>query len=602
MRPLIAVLMLSCACSAEDLAAWEASRPALVELSHTDKAQLREGMVIIHVTRALRNDGPPGVELTETIDLPEGGIVTSFQGAKGELLEATEADARWDALLSPGDAAPATSASLRWKEVNQVELKLFGLATGETITIDYDIQVPPQFIDGEWRVDQFRFPREPINKVEAKWALLRLAPNRTLWRLELDAAEIFEPAPVKPNVVFAIDASHSQGEAGIAAQLDLVAPYLAHAPDAQVEIVVYRRYAERLFHRFIPAADAIAAVRTLHLKPGNGSNLDRAAQAAADALKETTGPARVVLMTDEQLRDGFHPADAISAFRDTVVHVLARSFVDDRALELTRIENTPLADIAVGGIFARIDGDVRHLDTAPDALLHLVRPTHLDHFSVGDLDVPATLEPGDSLRYAAITDAPAGELTIRGQLWSVPYEQTVRADAALTRWLPGIAIGSRELEYQLEDDEVLALARGVRAVSRMTSYLASPPLAGASTIGQEAQRLALHGFGTRSSCGCGGAFSSGCSGVRVAGPAPDCVEALQALLVATANCGPGDVAIETTGDEIVDVISDDACLTEAAWALRLPPLFTRHDTYALSMRRTSAADASAGTGSTRTPD
>ena len=80
---------------------------------------------------------------------------------------------------------------------------------------------------------------------------------------------------IERNVVFAIDASHSEGPEGIAAQLELIEPYLANVPDAQVELVICRRHAERLFGRFVPASDVarlLASTQAERLAPGNGSN------------------------------------------------------------------------------------------------------------------------------------------------------------------------------------------------------------------------------------------------------------------------------------------------------------------------------------------
>ncbi len=577
------------ACSAEDLEAFESNREPLVELSHTVDARLHEGIVILRVTDQLRNDGPIGTELTRTIDLPAGGVVTAFHTSASrdaELLELADAEARWEALLSPGDAAPATSASMRWVQPGQVELRVFGLGAGEVLTVSYDVQVPPRYEQGQWRVDGLTFPRGDIDRVDAKWALLPLGPGRTLWRLELDAAQLFQSAPVRPNVVFAIDASHSQGEAGIKAQLELIGPYLAHVPDAQVELIVYRRFAERVFNRFLPVSEVAAMIAGLpkeRLAPGNGSNLDLAAQLAA-----STAATRVVLMTDEALRDGFD-GSTVAFPSTTVVHVLARSFSGTGGLQLQRDDESPLAALAKGGIFARVDGTP---DGDPEALLGLVRPLTLDHFSVeapglGELDTPGTLEQGDSLRFAAIAEAPPAEITVRGQLWSVPQTFHVKIDPALSRWLPGIAIGDYQLEYQLNDDEVLAVARLARAVSPMTSYLAVPAQAGASTIGLTSQTIGLGMIGT-GGCGCGGYSSSGCSGIRVAGVKPDYAAALAELFAgAFASCGPGVLRLEATADEIVDVAvesGDAACLTEAAWAIRLTPVFTHHETYVVSSR------------------
>ena len=97
-------------------------------------------------------------------------------------------------------------------------------------------------------------------------------------RLEVDVAPEVRPLPKRAQVVFVIDASYSIGEDGLAAQLALVRAYLAHVPDAEVELVAYRRRAQRVFGTFVRATDLDAALAKHPIALGNGSALDDGAR------------------------------------------------------------------------------------------------------------------------------------------------------------------------------------------------------------------------------------------------------------------------------------------------------------------------------------
>jgi hypothetical protein len=621
-------------CSEADLDRLPLDAAAISELTHAVTVRMHRGSLILTVKREFRNDTGTYRELTQPLGLPDGAIVTSFRvGTEAVLLGAEDATTRWSELTSPGAAAPTTSAILEWSSSGELTLGLFGVSPFATLPVEYDIQLPPSYEAGGWAfvyprddaagaapsfdltrtpgasVDgtTVRLPRAPIDHTDAKWALYRLGSDRTMWRFELDAAQILEPAPVRPNVVFVIDASHSQRAEGIAAQLQLLEPYLSHVPDAQVEIILYRRFAERLFNRFIPASDVarmLASTPPERLKPGNGSNLDLGARLAAEALAQVGGVGRIILFTDEELRDDFSSAATISdlqqAPRDTVVHLVAR----DRHCgtgELTeeRVEGDPLGLVAAasGGVFLRISGQPGA--QAPATMLSLVRPTRIDDFQVeakgldtDRLDAPATLLEGDTLRFTAIASRPPTEVTVTGKIWAREYRKVVPIDPDLSQWMPGLAIGLSEVESQLSDDEVLTAARTTQAVSRMTSYLAAQPMAGASTIGALDGDLVDHGFG---SMGCGGTSTSTCGGgFRLAQRPPDLVPLLRRLMSeGIAACAQthgvdapeGSVTIEATDDEVVSVQTTAAsgplaaCLAEVAWSVRLTEAFARHRTY-----------------------
>ncbi|MDP1823829.1 MAG: hypothetical protein Q8L48_11315 [Archangium sp.] len=639
------------ACSPEDLAGLQPRGNANVnEVSHTVAVRFDTGAARLKVKRQLRNDSPGFQALNRHLALPDGAIATSLRvGTNGRwpepgtLTSSEDAAARWDLLTSPGNAAPSTLGMLQWSWSGGLDLDLFGLAPGATVDVEYDVELSPEYDSGElhfdlpredpvdgWLPPQFelgsaaltevldeegegesttlrlRQPWSPRDVADVRWATFPIDTDRTLWRLEIDAAAELERAPVRPNVVFVVDASHSEGAAGIAAQLELIAPYLENARDAQVEIVIYRRFAERLFGRFVAAADVarlLAATPAERLVPGNGSNLERGAGLAAQALAQVGGTGRVVLFTDEQLRHAFSNDETVSVLRaaprDTVVHVVARGEAYGAELDERRDDDAPLSPIAAahGGIFLRVDGHAENPVLSADTLLGLVRPIRIDSFAVEAagldeaLSVDSTLREGSAVRQTALSAQPPAELTLTGKIWAREYRRVVTIDPGLANRLPGIAVGDDDVRGQLSDDELRTVAFVSHAVSPVTSYLAVPPDAAPSTVGQleiGSGGLGMRGFGCS---GCGG--STSCGWGRV-GRSPDFEALLRALLdPGVAACAQrfgeqrAHLRLEATADEVVDVAvtaqteAMSECLAEAAWAVRLSPEFRAHSTFEL---------------------
>ena len=643
MRKTLAAAVLSLvACSPQDLGEMSAP-PGVTELSHRVAVRFEQGATLLTVTRELRNDTAQYQQLNHKLALPEGAIATALRiGAAAQmLLSSEEADQRWSELTSPGDAAPSTLGLLHWS--SGPELGLFGLAPGEAVHVEYDLEVPLVYEASEWQFEyplgdlgsspEFHFPRalaasveevrdapielggtvsgyrihQPraaIDQAEAHWATYPLGASRTLWRLELDAAPVLEPAPVRPKVVFVIDGSHSEGPEGISAQLEVLPAYLASVPEAQVEVVVYRRFAERLFGHFVPASEVPRrlALEAARLAPGNGSNLELGARAAVDAL--ASGPGRILIFTDEALRDGFENQAAIAelskAAPGTIVHLVARESGSEQLTE-SRDDEATLAPIAAagGGIFLRVAGHTEDPKLAATVLLGLVRPIRIDHFVVeakglnaDQIDAPSELLEGSTLRATAIAEQVPEQVTLTGKIWARDFRRVVPIDFNLADRMPGFAIGNTEVLDQLSEDETRTAAMASRAVSPYTSYLSAGADAAPSTIGVVA---AEYGFGSRGfGCfGCRGGSSTHCGIRGAAGRAPDYNRVLQELLAAgVASCGgaPGaSIRIEATGDEVVEVEVGAAssqlasCLTEAAWRIRLTPIFSAHRTYQVDL-------------------
>lgn len=616
----VAALVSLLACSPEDLAGVQPEHTGVTELSHVITVHFVEGSVRLEVTRELRNDSDGSRAFSRLLNVPTGAIATGLRLQRGTerfpapLSTQEQVAAQWDLLTSPGESEPVPLGKLEWMYDGELTLELFGLPPRETITVGYDLLLAPSYEAGVVGFDfplqmaglQPRFERadavesvdgfvvrrqhftEPV--ADLRWATSQLDTDRTLWRFEVDAAPVLEPAPKDPRVVFVVDASHSEGPEGIAAQLELVAPYLANTPDARVEVVVTRRFAERLFGRFVPADDVARLLKesSAKLTPGNGSNLDDGAALAVRALSEVGGPARVVLFTDERLRGSFSAEATIErlsgAPRDTVLHVVSRTSETAGALRLQRNDGASLSPLAAstGGIFVKATGHLSD-DEAAVTMRELVRPVRVDDFKVEAEGLEPifddVLSEGSTLRLHGLEANPPEFVTVTGKIWAREFRRVVPVDRSLAQRLPGLAIGERDLRSQLSDDEVRSAAFLAQAVSPFTSYLAAPPNAAPSNAGTFLGGTG--GYGTSSRCG-GCSMRTHC-GLRLGHVMRDLRPVLRRLLEpGVAACeaklneaAQGQVSVEATGDEVVDVFVTDAspamsaCLTEAAWAIRL---------------------------------
>lgn len=636
-KPTLAVVLFLSSCSPEALEALERHDEQVNELSHHVQVRFDDGSARLTVTRKFRNDTLQYQELTRQLQLPDDAIATSLRVStgtaaplSGTLTTAEDAAARWDLLTSFGDAAPSVVAKLDWGTEGALDLALFGLAPGETATVEYDLELRPHYFAGELsfeyprdeegpapeflgadRIDtengsRLRVSRDFVEPFTARWATYPLEVDRSLWRLELDVKAQLAPTPVRPNVVFVIDGSHSEGPEGIAAQLELIEPYLANVREAQVEVVIYRRFAERLFGRFVTGSDVARLLATLppeRLAPGNGSNLELGARLGAEALAGAGGvTSRMVIFTDQQLPFGFTNARAIEAVsaapRDTIVHVVERSGGESGELAERRDDAAQLSPLAAstGGVFFHLDGRALDPVLSADTMLGLVRPIRIDSLDLHVEGVEAlgdegSLSEGSSIRRMDVGAAPGEELVITGKLWAQELRQVVRLDRRLADQLPGLSIGDDSIRWALSDDELRTVASVSHAVSPVTSFFSAPPDAAASTVGRT---IGLGLLGSGGSIGCGGVSNSTRCGFGFARQGPDFDTLLRGLIAPAVNAcrqhGEPKLAnlkLEATGDEIVEVdVGAESpelaeCLIEGLWLLRLTPEFTGHRVYQL---------------------
>ena len=418
-------------------------------------------------------------------------------------------------------------------------------------------------------------------------------------RLEIDTSRELVPAPKHAQVVFVLDASYTMRDEGMQAQLAVVHAYLSHVPDAEVELVAVRRHAARVFGSFVRADDlehALAdATARGALALGNGSSLDDGARLAAQLVADRKGPRRVVMFSDELVREGLDATVAQAAFRglpaDAIVHVVVPRVDGDDRMALQRDDGATFAPLATRhhGIYVDLLGAPTTAAKALEPLaLELVRPTRIERLAVAGVtddpdspQVPPLLREGDGVRAMWLAKTAPSSVVVTGMLWSDPVRAEVSASSVFSRQTAALVFGADQ-QTDLSPDEMRRLAFAGGAVSPVTSYVAAEPGTRPSPLGFDGGGT---GWGTLGS-GRYGTIGYGMGG-GTARTRPDV-----ASLVDSAACVRDTLAadvvleVETTRDEIVDVRNLGAdspratCLVEATWHARLDSRFDLdHDTF-----------------------
>jgi subtilisin-like proprotein convertase family protein len=394
-------------------------------------------------------------------------------------------------------------------------------------------------------------------------------------RLEVDVAPQVRPLPKRAQVVFVVDASYSIGEDGLAAEIALIRAYLSHVPDAEVEVVAYRRRAERVFGSFVRATEVDAALAMHPIKLGNGSAIDEGSRLAASLLATRSGPRRVVIASDELLRTSLtDPAIGLAALpADAVVHVVQPILDHDDQIALTRDDTDWLAPLATRhhGIFAELHGfPAPSLNKLAPAVLELVRPTRIDQLEVAGIEVAdKELREGTSLRIMVDTKAAPEHVVLTGKLWSDRVRREVDVGGRFSRQTAAFVFGEGGFD-SLSNDEMMKVAWMGRAVSPVTSYVAFEPGTRPSPIGIPFESQAFGGVGAGR--GHGSLLPGYATRIQ-----PDLKSLLDVAACERSAKPPAGwhvaLVVETTKDEVVDVAgAADAmgrCLAEQVWALRL---------------------------------
>jgi len=540
-------------------------------ITHTYKSDLRVELVTPQGKRVVVHDHAGGdandIRGVQTVALPAGttGAGTWRLVAIDEAALDTGSIDRF--ALSFGSGADATSAQ----------------------SVDTPVFIPdaPEGDGDESGVATIAITSPSIERWLARFGRVVASPAHAFARLEIDVAPQLSQLPKRAQVVFVLDASYSVGSDGLAAQLATMRAYVSHVPDADVEVVVYRRFATRLFNTFVPARELDVRLARASLSLGNGSALDEGAAVAAQAIaSRTAGPRRIVLLTDELVRTSLSRSLALASLAklpsDVIVHVVVPDVDHDDRATLTRDDGHPLAGLATShhGILARLRGFPLH--NAKDLALlalELVRPTRIEKLTAAGITLEtSTLREGEGLRAWVKHKHVPAKITLDGLLWSDPVRTALVADKPFSRATAAFVFGADE-HQGLSEREMMTVARAGRAVSPVTSYVAVEPGTRPSSIGFDDTNV-YGGLLGNEPGEMNGGFGFG--GTR---QPPD----LRAL-IDTRTCAarykpaPGwrlTLDIETTRDEIVDVTARSQrspftkCLVEAAWAVRLGAQFDR---------------------------
>ena len=646
---------------ADDLTAIGAQ--PLFETAHTVEVSIKSGVANYRVHRVFENRGTGDDEVELIIELPAGASTTGLRvrahgGAwiTGEWADAKTAKRSFYRGSGRGDAS-TPSALLRWLGSNFIDLQAFPIPAGSSCEVQYDLAAPTTYEHGHIVVT---YPRrsdssstvmvDPVLSVTPSWtgaaivvdgatvlpgaatALVKSheqkspaastisisAPTSDIMttrlgrvvasqkhsfaRLEVDVSPQLSSLPKNANIVFVVDASYSMTEAGMAAELGMVRSYLRNVPDARFEIVAFRRRAERIFDRFVAAADAQTAIAEQVAKHrfalGNGSSLDDGARLAIDALIGHGNSPRIVFITDERMRKAFTTAPVLAMLAkapvDTVVHVVTPSVSERDTAQLFRDDDSnalaPLAKQHHGITASWLGASSADSPDSAAVALQLVRPTQLDNVEVTGLHIPliygGLLHEGDSIRATrALAKAPT-QVTIDAMLWSQPVHRVLTVNSEFSRIFAGWVFSEDEAT-ELSQNEKLTVATMAHTVTPVTSFVVT-------RAGSREEPLSTSGVGSGGS-NYSAVDTIGSSNTPHGHLHPD----LAALLdhevkacVAANHPAVGwtrDLTVETTRDEVVDVRSKDTdamsqCLVEAVWGVRLTAAYTlERDEYALSL-------------------
>lgn len=555
-----------------------------IDLRHTYKSDLRVELLTPQNQRVSVHDGTGSgandIRGTYTLELPPG----------------TSAAGTWRLIVS--DHAGLDTGSLdRWSlSIGEGKDKTIASAT------DTPMFVPDAPANAsEAGIATISVEPPPIAQLVGRLGKVVASNAHAFSRLELDLAPQLVPTPKRAQVVFVIDTSYTMEERGVHAQLDLVAAYATHVPDAEIELVTFRRHADRVFGRFVPVRElpaAIAGARKANkLALGNGSNLDEGALLASRILVDRVGPRRVVLATDELVRQSLTNQIALAAFTtlspETVVHVIVPKLDNDDRANLTRRDDADFAHLATNhhGIYADLGGfPAKTIKDLAPTVLELVRPTRIEDAAVTGFDIEGNiLHEGEGVRLMRDTEAlPAPDrVTLTGRLWSDPVRKELTTSAQFSIATAAFVFGEDQ-HQSLSPAEQMTVAMMGRAVSPVTSYVAAEPGVRPSPIGL-GSGFGTIGVGRYGTIGRGSGLGSAAFRSE---PDWDSMFDIASCMKSQTPSAPWtvDITLETTRMEVVDVATATPggmarCLVEAVWATKLDPgrFDDDHQTYTFSL-------------------
>ncbi len=619
---------------------------ALHERDHAIEVRVGRGHARLVVRRTFENLGAKHDQAVVQIhDLPFGAVATGLRtmalqnGAPvwfaGELLEAELAAARYKALTGIGGYYPKDPALLSWRGEGDLALQVFPIDPNGKKTVEYTLEVPTRWVDGRWtlelpkmgtaklaataklypehsgdalRIDDapaaagavrsladglsLELVPESTKTLGGSLASVGFAKGRALVHTSIEIAPRVSQLPKGAYVVIVLDGSRSLSDDEREAQVAATKAYLAHLPDAHVQVLSFDRAVRPLHEAFVGAAQATKDLDAHAWKPRNGSALDLAlAEAARRIAKAPDGaPRRIVVTTDLRTASAIGPATMPSlAGTKAIVHLAT---IGAGNASLARDDGDPWSTVprATGGLLwsataRKAANDEAH---AREVFEEWARPLRVDRLSLSgvglskELEAPTTLAEGEGFDDLRLTGFPTPAIEVRGELWSTPIKTLLATSADEERRWSAFVFGT-ELRHELNESEMMTLAIRGGAVSPVTSYLAIEPGVRPSTEGlEEGEAFGVGGFGLVGT----GSGGGGCA-IHTVTAFDHRGWLRKALAPALAACGAAGkavkVRVETTRDEIVAVTAstkgaaDDAtkaCIAEAAWALDLPPAFS----------------------------
>lgn len=559
---------------------------------------VKTAAVTIDIDHTYRGDLQVALVTPAGVHVPVG----DFSGADNDVHDRfevslppkTEAEGSWHLVVSDHmglDVGTLDAWSLKLAEGDDPDAPGFRELPSSNVPV-FIPDAPAD--DGDEGLVLIEVDAAPIEELASRYGTVTVDDHTNFLRLELEAAEELRPAPTRASIVFVIDASHSAD--AVESQLGILRGYMAHVPDARAEVVLFRRFAERLTDDFLEADELWPALAKAEadgrLELGNGSAMEEGIALAGRALRGRAGPRRVVVLTDARLRSRFttdHGLDAIAAAPPrTIAHIVVPSG-DGHELRFVRDDTHTLSSIAAttGGVLFGLEGG--GWDASDKELEHaaegLVRPTSIDFFEIRGVDltlapeVPEVFLEGASYGFMMESATAPRRVTMVGKIWNREFRRVVRPSRSFSDATAAFVFSEDE-HHDLSSEQMMTVAMQGKAVSPVTSYLATEPGVRPSTIGIEMTGRGGGGSGS-------GALGLGNVGLigRGGGGATAKRWTLEELIaegadacVATHKPAAGvrvQLEVETTSQEIVDVQAKAgppafaACLVEAAWAVEL---------------------------------
>lgn len=556
---------------------------------------------------------------------------------RGELLEAELAGERYAELtgMDPHQPEVRDPALLAWGWDGGLTLQVFPIDPGADKTIEYSVDLPAQWEDGRWRIhladtgldelpaelivtpsnaaDRLYLDDQAIGAghrltlddshvlelvpdapepIELELASIDTGSDRAVSYVRVAVAPELSTLPKRARVVVALDLSRSLAPEQVEAQRRAALAYIEHWRDpalaSEVAVYGFDHAIRPLTPGFVTADRASGALRGAPLERDNGSAVELAFAEAVQLFGSSSAktPRRVLLLTDFETASARTQADyeALASATKAVVHLAEVRSAD---ASLARDDGHPWASVA-----ARTEGVVWQASAglALDAdgiatFEEWARPIRIDALALDvdgrarfDSGLPSSLEEGQGFDDLELTDEVAERLTLTGLLWNRSIQPQVRQSRSLSKRWAGLVFGSW-LYWELEREEMLALALLGGAVSPVTSYLAIEPGVRPSAEGLErGQNTGLIG---KDGCGGTGAGYGSVRGAPFGGRLDRQAWLDEQLHAAWRACGgagqAGTIELESTFEEVVDFtlpgsgdLALTTCMEARLWALWLP--------------------------------